>query len=236
MLKPPALVFVAALLPTVALGLSPQQQELAAVRHARPDLDRGAELFRTCLVCHGPDGNGTPDGNVPRIAGQHAAVLAQQLVDFRYGRRWDPRMEHFADRHHLPDAQAVANISAYLQQLPRSGAVGAGDGKQLALGAGLYAQQCRVCHGSAGEGDAQRLTPQLAGQHYEYLRRQIYDAVDGRRHNFSAAHIRLLASLQHDDIAAVCDYLSRFGGQDSRPMPAEGPVNGTRVPLPTSDQ
>ncbi|MFX8637274.1 c-type cytochrome, partial [Acinetobacter baumannii] len=34
-------------------------------------------LFRKCAVCHGPSGGGTVDGGVPRIAGQHASVLAK---------------------------------------------------------------------------------------------------------------------------------------------------------------
>jgi cytochrome c553 len=57
------------------------------------------------------------DGGVPRIAGQHISVLAKQLADYRHDRRWDIRMEHFADRHHLVDAQAIADVTAYIHQL-----------------------------------------------------------------------------------------------------------------------
>lgn len=61
-----------------------------------------------------------------------------------------------------------------------------------------------------GEGNAKLLIPQIAAQHYEYLVRQIYDAVDRRRPNFSSAHVHLLARLQRDDIVGVTDYLSRM--------------------------
>lgn len=54
-----------------------------------------------------------------------------------------------------------------------------------------------------------------AGQNYEYLRRQSYDAVDGRRPNFSPAHVHLLARLDHEDIQAVADYVSRLRGSAS---------------------
>jgi cytochrome c553 len=139
-------------------------------------------------------------------------VLVKQLVDFQHGRRWDFRMEHFADRHHLPDAQAVADVAAYVTQLedPASPGVEVGPGQLVEDGAGLYARLCASCHGPSGQGDAKHEVPQIAGQHYEYLRRQIYNAVDGRRPNFPAAHIRLFARLEHDDIVGVADYLSRL--------------------------
>jgi len=193
-------------------ALSTAQQELAAARSLRPSLDRGAELYLTCAACHGEDGGGTADGQVPRIAGQHASVLQKQLVDFRHDRRWDVRMEHFADRHHLSDAQAIADVSAYISRLGAGRRGGTGDEAHLPYGAQGYAQLCASCHGAAAEGSGERGIPRLAGQHYEYLRRQIYDAADGRRPNFSTAHIRLLAHLDHEQIAAIADYLSRLPG------------------------
>lgn len=205
------------LLPSAAtLALSPSQQEWSEALHKKPNLDRGAELFEICAACHGPAGSGTRDGNVPRIGGQHFSVLAKQLVDFRYRRRWDPRMEHFADQHHLPGPQAVADVAGFVSQLDAGPERGLGDGQLIEHGAGVYARLCKSCHGSAGEGDSKHAVPQIAGQHYEYLRRQVYDAVDGRRPNFSAAHVRLLARLERDDIAGVADYLARTASNDPR--------------------
>jgi cytochrome c553 len=68
---------------------------------ALAELDHGAQLFETCGACHGPDGGGTLDGQVPRSGCQHTSVLWKQLIDYRHDRRWDLRMEHFSDRHHL---------------------------------------------------------------------------------------------------------------------------------------
>jgi cytochrome c553 len=203
-------------------ALSTVQEELAEVRRSTPNIEHGAELFDTCAACHGPDGGGTRDGQVPRIGGQHASVLWKQLVDYRHDRRWDLRMEHFADRHHLGDAQAIADVTAYIHELEPHDPVGQGNGKRLETGAAQYAQLCRTCHGAAADGDAGRAIPKIAGQHYEYLRRQFYDAVDGRRPNFSPAHIRLLARLDHDDIEAVADYLSRLPGNAPQPRTGAG--------------
>ena len=154
------------------------------------------------------------DGQGPCIAGQHATVLGKQLVDYRYDRRWDLRMENIADRHNLPDAQAIADVAARISHLNRDFPIGHGDGSLVRQGADTYSRLCRGCHGVVAEGDATKAIPRLAGQHYEYLCRQIYDAVDGRRPNFSPWHIRLLARLRHDGIAGMADYLSRVGGGD----------------------
>jgi cytochrome c553 len=223
---PAAVAFgvLAVVLCVAVQAVSVSQEELTEVKRSTPDLDRGAQLFETCGACHGPDGGGTPDGQVPRIGGQHTSVLWKQLIDYRHDRRWDLRMEHFTDRHHLSDAQAIADVAAYIHQLEPNGPVGEGSGKLTTEGAALYAQLCRGCHGASAEGDAARAIPRIAGQHYEYLRRQFYDAVEGRRPNFSPAHIRLLARLDHDNIEAVADYLSRLPA--STPQPQTSPGGG----------
>ncbi len=208
-----------------ALGVSTAQDELAQIKRATPDLDHGAQLFETCAACHGPEGGGTSDGQVPRIGGQHLSVLWKQLVDYRHDRRWDLRMEHFADRHHLEGPQAIADVAAYIHQREPREPPGEGNGKLLGEGSALYGQLCRSCHGAAGQGDGEHAVPRVAGQHYEYLRRQFYDAVDGRRPNFSPAHIRLLARLDHDGIEGIADYLSRL---PARSPAATGPGGAVR--------
>ena len=214
-----AFVVLALCVPFMAMqfagAAATSRQEYQDALHSKPSLDRGAELFRTCLVCHGPSGAGVPDGTVPRIAGQHFSVIVGQLVDYRHDKRWDPRMEHFADSHHLENAQALTDVAAFVSQLQTQpeDILGVGSGERVSRGAQIYADACASCHGTNAQGNARAAIPQLAGQHYEYLRRQIYDAVDGRRPNFSAAHIRLLAKLDHEAIVAVCDFLSRTSRQ-----------------------
>jgi len=196
-------------LPGELRALSTSEQVLAQIRHRTPDLERGARLFNGCAACHGSDGGGTRDGLVPRLAGQHASVLQKQMVDYRYDRRWDPRMQAVVDQHSL-SPESIADVSAYISQLDRDVGIGIGDGSLLRRGAADYSRSCQACHGRAAQGDAARAVPRLAGQHYEYLRRQIYDAVDRRRPGFSPSHIRLLARLDRDGIAGIADYLSRL--------------------------
>ena len=197
------------LVPFAASAASKSQSEFEKALHAKPDVAHGAELFQTCATCHGPTGNGADDGSIPRIAGQHFRVLVRQLVDYRHELRWDIRMEHYAGRGLLKDSQSIADVAAYVAMLARDAPRNVGDGSLLRHGAQVYAQRCAECHGDAGEGDGRALTPRVAGQHYAYLLRQLYDGVDGRRPNFSAGHVRILARLQRDDLVGVADFLAR---------------------------
>jgi cytochrome c553 len=177
--------------------------------YAKPDVAHGAELFATCAKCHGPSGNGADDGSIPRIAGQHFRVLVRQLVDYRHELRWDIRMEHYAGRDLLRDSQSIADVAAYVSQLARDAPRNVGDGTLVAHGSRVYSLHCAECHGPVGEGEKLSLVPRIAGQHYAYLLRQIYDGVDGRRPNFSNAHVKILARLDRNDIVGIADFLSR---------------------------
>jgi len=194
-------------LPVFAVSVA-RQEYLDAIR-SKPDVERGAALFETCATCHGANGGGAIDGSIPRIAGQHFRVIVKQLVDYRHDKRWDPRMERYADRHLLGNAQALADVAAYVSQLDRRMPRGVGFGAYTQRGNQIYAAQCRSCHGVGGEGNEKDLIPRVAGQHYEYVLRQMYDAVDGRRPNFSRSHVRLLSKLDRDDLVGLADALSR---------------------------
>jgi cytochrome c553 len=205
-------------IPMLASGSSNAAQEGSDTLNSRPNLDHGAELFRSCAACHGASGGGTSDGKVPRIAGQHFSVLVKQVVDFRNGLRWDPLMEYMSDKHLLKSAQDIADVAAYaseIETLPDA-SVSVGSGQFLARGAEVYRQSCIGCHGKSGEGDREQEIPKVAGQNYAYLVRQIHDAVEHRRPNFDASHIGLLGSLDYAAIMGVADYLARIPRRSDR--------------------
>lgn len=186
-------------------------QEFNDAARLQPDLARGEKLFDTCAACHGPKGIGTDDGEIPAIAGQHGSVLLKQLTDFRHEQRRDERMQHFADQHHLPGAQELTDVAAYIASLPRFPRTGSGigDGTSLGQGASVYFQNCERCHGPLGQGDLMRRRPRLAGQHYAYLLRQLEDTAEKRRPGMDAAHVEMLRQLSPAQMRGVADYLSR---------------------------
>jgi cytochrome c553 len=196
-----------------ALAAASAQQDYVDAMRAIPDSSRGAVLFAPCASCHGQDGGGNPDGSVPRIAGQHRQVTIRQFVDYRFGRRGDPRMQHIADRHLLPDAQALADVAEFIVSLQPLAPAGTGSGTRAEAGWRIYLERCSACHGAVGEGDAGVLAPRLARQHYGYLLRQIRDAVEGRRPGLAASHGQLLQDLGSDALQDLADTLSRSAGR-----------------------
>ncbi len=207
-MRPRVLAFALLLtlpLPTWAAPVA--EQLLAAASDAEPNLEHGASLFKACVRCHNSDGSGEYDGDVPAIAGQHREVVLRQLIDFHFGKRWDVRMEAITSSHSLSSAQDLADVAGYVSGLPRFADPGRGDGQAIAHGMQLYQSGCASCHGRSGQGDSQKAVPWLAGQHYKYLRREMYYAADNRRPNL-ADHRALLAHFSGQDYDSVADYLS----------------------------
>jgi cytochrome c553 len=198
------------LLPCIAAAASPASAEYQAALRATPDSEHGAALFTQCVACHGGEGQGLPDGSTPRIAGQQFRVIVKQLVDFRYGKRWDFRMEQRANRH-LGAFQDIADVASYLSQQPRKSDAATSSNETLAQGANIYSANCVSCHGKQGEGDDDEAVPMLAGQHPAYLLRQMYDAVDGRRPALAQLHSQRIKPLDFEQLRAVADFLSQLG-------------------------
>ncbi len=188
-------------------------RELQAALALTGDPARGAALFDTCAACHGRDGGGARDGTVPAIAGQHYPVLVAALVAFRSRGRNDIRMEHFADRRHLQGAQDLADVASVVARLPPTRDIGLGDGRNLSAGTALYFRACAGCHGTSGQGKPESRVPRLAGQHYEYLLRQLEDTLSARRPTMLPDHAALLRApaASAEQLTGVADYLSRVG-------------------------
>jgi cytochrome c553 len=203
------------LLALVSLPLAAQQpqtasDELRDVLRVEPVLRDGVQVFKACVACHGRDGNGTPNGNVPVIAEQHQRVIAKQLVDYRHADRWDVNMEEVVGRHNLAGPRDIGDVSAYIASLPRTAQPGFGDGRNVALGKSRYMHDCQSCHGVDGEGNGITQVPRLAGQHYRYLLRQLHDTLEERRPNMPPPHRALLDGLGVDELTGLADYLARL--------------------------
>ena len=126
-------------------------------------------------------------------------------------------MEAFSDQHHLVDAQAIADVTAYVSQLRPLEASGHGSGELLVHGAESYANACASCHGGAGEGDAEQAVPGLAAQHLSIcVVRSMTRWMVGARTSRDSTSGYWQNWIAHD-IGAICDYLSRLGAGDHSP-------------------
>jgi cytochrome c553 len=209
---PAALALLVAAASAADSGGDAARRELIEAARLTPDKRHGAELFQTCAACHQSDALGTSDGTVPAIAGQHGSVLVKQLADFRHDQRWDERMQHFTDQHHLATAQDVTDVTAYVAGLPRfaprTNAIGPGE--YIQQGASVYFRVCEACHGPLGEGNLLYFRPRLAGQHYQYLLKQLDDIASGARPSMHPAHAERIRVLGPMERMGIADYLSRM--------------------------
>jgi cytochrome c553 len=195
------LALIIGVLPGGAMGAS----EIELALRAGPAPENGEVLYRTCAACHQPDGSGEASNAIPMLAGQHFTVLVEQLVRFRTSKRTDPRMTAFAS-HHLPRAQDVADVSAYIAALPAARpAQPISQHSGVAL---LYSGQCGACHGADGRGNGAARYPALAGQHYEYLLRQMQAMASGERPAAGWDHARLLSGISSQDQQTIAHFLA----------------------------
>jgi cytochrome c553 len=111
----------------------------------------------------------------------------------------------------------IADVAVHVTGLGRLGKRGIGSGEFAEQGSRIYRAKCHSCHGEDAEGDSVRGVPRLAGQHYGYLLRQMYDAVDGRRPALPRLHSERIAPLDFEQVRAVSDG-AKYGGA---PWPPE---------------
>lgn len=176
----------------------------------KPDLNRGKMLYRSCAVCHTPEGWGTASGRYPQIAGQHQSVILKQLADIHKGNRDNPTMIPFTEPLFFQGPQALADISAYIEQLKMVPNNSLGMGVRLAKGKKLYNENCKECHGANGEGIAKEFYPRVQGQHFRYLQRQLYWIRNGKRRNADRDMVKQLRSFSISEIDWMVDYISRM--------------------------
>ncbi len=185
-----------------------QSEKLQALR-AKGDPQRGSIAFEVCQGCHRAGALGRVDGSYPRLAGQHDTVLIKQMTDVRAGRRDNPRMLPFADKHVI-SPQDIADIAVYLRGLPVPPDNGKGPGEDLDRAKKLYEADCADCHGKQGEGINDKFFPRVSGQHYKYLLHESIAIRDGERRNTHPKMVRTIKGYSDADIKIVSDYMSRF--------------------------
>jgi cytochrome c553 len=192
------------------------------------NVKRGEQLYATyCSNCHGPQALGSAAKFIPSLAGQRRAYLVKQFADFSEMERASRTMHGVVSQAELASEQAWANLSAYLNSLPRASFPQTGDGRGLELGEAIFQDQCASCHDEDARGDDDGFVPSLRDQHYSYLVRQMRSISSWHRLNVDADLVRYLDSLDTEEATAVADYLSRMRGpvKDRERMNSDGTVN-----------
>jgi cytochrome c553 len=145
----------------------------------------GEKLFAPCVACHGTQGEGNATLNSPAIAGQDAAYVQRQLLNFRNRRRGTHKADTFGAQMQvaataLAGDAAVAKVASYVANLPKTISTAPASGN-LHNGKNLYNGTCGACHGGRAEGNPALKSPRLAGLDTGYLKRQFEYFRDGVR-------------------------------------------------------
>lgn len=195
------------------------------------DLEKGKEINGTCAACHGEFGQGGKKGEYPRIAGQRAAYIVDQLKSFRARLRVNIPMFPYTQERELPD-EDIKDVAEYLSsiELPTKMPVFKGDEDALTRlnmvdkvmivpraegdvqnGAAVYQKNCVTCHAKTGMGRGK--FPMLVGQYTNYLKRQIDLYLKGDRPHDEEGTVGVLNSLKEKDLQDILAYLTTL--QDS---------------------
>jgi cytochrome c553 len=171
--------------------------------------EAGRQIASTaCAQCHGLDGNSV-EPTYPKLAGQTAAYTAKQISEFIMGTRSHEPAPPAVSQMTPLEAEALA---AYFSQQKTSPGK-PGEPTLNEIGKLLYTignpktglPSCDGCHSADATGGGR--FPRLAGQHRDYLVKQLNDIRAGRRN--SSTLMRAVADRMGElEIRAMAIYLS----------------------------
>ena len=172
------------------------------------DLARAEEIVQgKCFICHGADGESSSPV-FPRLAGQHAGYIAQQLANYKSGKRKSTAMQPMVEDLNEADFKA---LGAWFESRPTL--IHKVDDPELAqMGRLVFTRgnphsgvaACASCHGPQGHGT--EVLPRLAGQHAQYTENQLKAFASRQRDN---AIMHTIASrLTELEAKAVASYIS----------------------------
>lgn len=218
-----------------AAASAPASAVAPAVRVADKSPDGMAPRVLACTACHGKEGRATQEGYFPRIAGKPAGYLANQLINFRDGRRSYPQMTYLIE--HLTDAY-LHEMAAHFAALelpyapppaPQAPAAALERGRLLVErgDAAREVPACVSCHGAAMTG-VQPFIPGLLGLPRDYLNSQLGAWKTGQRRAQAPDCMAAIArKLTPDDVSALSAWLA------AQPVPGGGkPVAALPAPMP----
>lgn len=145
----------------------------------------GAIKATMCFACHGPSGNSVSPV-FPRLAGQNAVYIVEQLHLFRAGVRQNPMMSAMAAG--LSD-QDIDNLAVYFATQTPTGLEA--DPTLWKAGRALYLSgdpkadvpACVACHGPTGQGNPASGYPALRAQQSAYVVTQLQNYASGTRYS-----------------------------------------------------
>jgi len=207
----------------------PVEKPVVAEADPALDMDYGEEINETCAACHGEYGEGSVDGEYPRLAGLDSRYLARQLRNFKTRERINIPMLPYATERELPE-EDVRAITAYLASIQLPSKLPPIDESEfdayerlqaskrvvniaryagnVTAGQRVYHKECAGCHGDDASGDGVQLIPPLAGQHSLYVLRQVERFRKGERIHGAPRDAAIFQAFSDTEIGDILAWLS----------------------------
>src|ERR1700729_1548287 len=175
-----------------------------------PSVEAGATKAATGQACHGAKGNIT-NPEWPSLAGLGADYIADQLNNFKSGKRASPVMMPMTVNLTADD---MADLGLYFDSLTNTGLEA--DPSYWQAGEKLYRggdqaraiPACMACHGPTGRGNEPAKFPALRGQQSVYVVKQLNDYASGARATGPHPIMPTIAKrLSPDDIRNLASYV-----------------------------
>ena len=155
-----------------------------------------------CAACHGPQGK-SAQAAFPILAGQTSRYLYLQLRDYQEERRKNELMSPMVVGMTRDEMRELAEYFAQQKPPTQTFAV---DAEKARLGK-LKADEtlCTMCHlgGFAGQNEV----PRVAGQHYEYIVKQLTEFKARLRTNDAGSMTSVSGTLNAQDIENLAHYI-----------------------------
>ncbi|QVL49931.1 MAG: cytochrome c [Thiocapsa sp.] len=201
---------IAAVLPLV-LAIGPA---------AALDIENAKRINRSCALCHGNYGQGTPGTMSPRLAGLPAGYLAKELRFYRDGvRRYPPMViassvDSMTDKDIDDISEYLAGVNLRTLNLPEIPAYTKGDAER---GEDYFMDECKGCHRTTGLGKPEKDIPPLAGQYGSYLFNQMKRFQEKDRHHDNDPEDETFDGLEDEALDDLVTFLTT--------LPAHGPLD-----------
>ena len=155
-----------------------------------------------CVACHGTQGRSAVAA-YPILAGQSARYMNLQLRDYQAGRRSNPLMSPMAMGLTRDEMRELSDYFA--KQKPATQTFVADAGKAQLGKAKAAETLCTMCHmgGFAGQNEV----PKVAGQHYDYIVKQLTDFKARNRTNDAGSMTSVSGTLSEQDIDNLAHYI-----------------------------
>ena len=155
-----------------------------------------------CVACHGEGGRST-QAAYPILAGQTSRYLYLEVRDFQEGRRSNPLMTPMVAGMTRDEMRALGDY--FSRQKPPTQTFVADPVKAQLGKAKADETLCTMCHlgGFAGQNDI----PRVAGQHYDYIVKQLSDFKAHNRTNDAGNMTSVAATLSEQDIQNLAHYI-----------------------------